>query len=191
MNKLALLHEGNNRKTHDNELIKMLIQHLAFDEKRVDFYGMGSKSNFFDLSESNEKYSYLKQSVKNAHTEKILFILDADSDKNDVKYGGYDNTLTAINAVIQQLAIENLSQIYIMCHPEIKKGYLESLILATIPDEHKRCIEDFLKCSHFESKENHKAILHSIYKIAYPQAPYHFAHPYFDDLKQKLTWLFS
>jgi hypothetical protein len=189
MNKLAILHEGNEKKTHDKELIVMLIQHLGFDEKKANFYGMKSKSNFY--KEDSTEYLSLKQSIEIGLVEKVLFILDADSDKNDAIYGGYDNTLKTIEAIIQRLAIENLSQIYIMCDPKTKEGYLESFILATIPDDHKRCIEDFLKCSHFKSKENHKAILHSIYKIAYPQAPYHFAHHYFDELKQKLTWLFT
>ncbi|OUD12268.1 DUF3226 domain-containing protein [Thioflexithrix psekupsensis] len=189
MNKLAILHEGNEKKTHDNELIVMLIQHLGFDEKKVNFYGMRSKSNFYKVN--CPEYRSFKESIEIGLVEKVLFILDADSNKNDAIYGGYDNTLKTIRAIIQQLAIENLSQIYIMCDPETKEGYLESLILATIPDDRKCCIEDFLKCSHFESKENHKAILHSIYKIAYPQAPYHFAHHYFDDLKQKLIWLFT
>ena len=47
MKKVAILHEGNSKKTHDNELIKLLIQDLVLDDSIVEYYGFGSKSNFF------------------------------------------------------------------------------------------------------------------------------------------------
>jgi hypothetical protein len=78
-----------------------------------------------------------------------------------------------------------------MCDPETKVGYLESLILSTIEQEQRNCIQCFLSCSQFESKENHKAILNQIYKLAYPNAPYDFSHSYFNDLKTQLTQLFA
>ncbi len=78
-----------------------------------------------------------------------------------------------------------------MCDPMKKIGYLESLILSTISPEQRACIESFLACSQFESKENHKAILNQIYNMAYPNAPYDFAHSHFDELKTKLRELFE
>ncbi len=80
-------------------------------------------------------------------------------------------------------------EIYIVCDPATEEGYLESLILSTIPDEHKECINSFLNCSNFSSKENHKAILNQIYKMGYPNVPYNFSHPNFDNLKNKLKAL--
>jgi hypothetical protein len=79
-----------------------------------------------------------------------------------------------------------------MCNPETQEGSLESLILSTIEDKNLRgCIIGFLKCSQLESKEDHKAILNQIYKVIYPNEPYNFDHPHFDELKTKLTSLFN
>ncbi len=88
------------------------------------------------------------------------------------------------------MSIESISDIYVTCDPNTKEGYLESLILSSIPVEQKDCIEKFLKCNDFKSKENHKAILNQIYNIAYPKAPYDFSHSNFDELKQKLQNLY-
>lgn len=78
-----------------------------------------------------------------------------------------------------------------MCDPNTKNGTMESLILSTIEAERRVCIENFLICSEFKSKENHKAILNQIYNMAYPNAPYDFSHSHFDELKNKLKWLFE
>jgi len=93
--------------------------------------------------------------------------------------------------IINKLKFADYSDIYITCDPKTKDGYLESLILSTIPEEHKKCIKKFLCCSEFKSKDNHKSILNQIYKIAYPQKPYDFSHENFNSLKQKLTNLFN
>jgi len=55
----------------------------------------------------------------------------------------------------------------------------------------KDCIQAFLDCSEFKSKENHKTILNDIYKLAYPKAPFNFQHRHFDELKQKLAQLLT
>ncbi|MDO8261063.1 MAG: hypothetical protein Q7T50_06245, partial [Candidatus Magasanikbacteria bacterium] len=90
-----------------------------------------------------------------------------------------------------ELSLSGLSDIYVTCNPNTKDGYLESLILSSIPKKQKECIETFLNCSEFKSKDNHKSILNQIYKIAYPNAPYDFSHKNFDELKQKLQNLFN
>jgi hypothetical protein len=43
---VAILHEGNAKKTADNQLLKLLISNLNLDESRVRFFGIGTKSNF-------------------------------------------------------------------------------------------------------------------------------------------------
>jgi len=96
-----------------------------------------------------------------------------------------------LDTIIKQLAFEDISQTYITCDPISKAGYLESFILSTIPEEQRNCIEHFLECSQFKSKENHKAILNKIYNIAYPNAPYDFEHCHFNSLKEKLLHLFN
>jgi hypothetical protein len=187
--RLAILHEGNAKKTHDNNLIRLLIEHLALDIKLVDFYGIGTKSNFF--KEEHEAYQLLISRIKIEQIERVLFVIDADDEKNDAIYGGYENTQRNIEIMIQELDIKEISDFYITCDPTTKTGYLESLILSTIPEEQKQCITQFLSCSEFKSKENHKAILHDIYKMAYPNAPFDFTHIHFNELKGKLKRLFS
>ncbi len=187
MKSIFILHEGNNKNTNDNKLIRLLINHLNLDSNKIDFHGMGSKSNFF----KTDKYKLFKQAVHTNQIEKILFIIDADNIENDAQYGGYENTQTALNDVINQLGFQKVSRTYVVCDPVTQTGYLESFILSTISETQRKCIECFLECSQFKSKENHKAILNQIYNIAYPDAPYNFEHSYFESLKAELKMLFT
>jgi len=186
---VAILHEGNAKKTADNRLIKLLISNLNLDESRVRFFGIGTKSNFFKLD--NRSYNELKLEIEERAINKVLFVIDADYQENDSKYGGYNNSKKELEKIIKELELKEISDIYITCDPDNQCGYLESLILSTIPPKQKDCIEDFLECSEFKSKENHKAILNQIYKMGYPNAPYDFSHLNFDELKDKLTKLFE
>jgi hypothetical protein len=187
--KVAILHEGNSQNTNDNNLLKLLIETLNLDLKNINFIGMGTKSNFF--KEHNENYKLLKNEIEREEVGKVLFVVDADYEANDNVYGGYQNTQKKLNETIAKLGLENISDTYITCNPITQDGYLESLILSSIPEKQKECIETFLVCSEFKSKENHKAILNQIYKIAYPDKPFNFAHSHFNDLKTKLTHLFA
>lgn len=186
---VAIFHEGNSKKTHDNELIKLLIKNLGLEIEQIKFFGMGNKSNFF--KKNNDNYKELLLDIKREEIDKVLLIADADYLENDHKFGGYENTKKELKIVIKALDIESISDIYITCDPNDKCGYLESLILSSIPTEQKKCIKTFLKCSNFSSKENHKSILNKIYKTAYPKAPYDFEHENFDELKKKLRHLFN
>lgn len=187
MKPIFILHEGHNKKTNDNKLIRLLIEHLELDGNKIDFHGMGYKSNFFKA----DNYNFFKQAVDTNQIEKILFIVDADNIENDATYGGFENTQRALNTIIDQLGFQGVGRTYIVCDPTTKTGYLESFILSTIPDAQRKCIECFLACSQFKSKENHKAILNQIYNIAYPNAPYDFEHAHFAQLKTELIRLFS
>lgn len=189
MVKVAILHEGNSKKTADNELLKLLVEDLKLDNQYIEYFGFGSKSNFF--KKDNEKYNRIKLQLEEKVLSKILFVVDADYIKNDSTYGGFENTLEEIIKIRKELNIYKISDLYITCDFDTKDGYLESLILSSIPQEQKDCIENFLDCSEFKSKENHKAILNQIYKSAYPNAPFDFSHPNFDILKQKLKNLFK
>lgn len=186
---IAILHEGNANKTADNELIKLLLKSLDLDEKKVSFFGFGTKGNFF--KEKIPAYQELLTDIKEKNISKILFVVDADYLKNDKTYGGFENTQRELNKIIKELEIKDISDIYITRDPKTNDGYLESLILSSIPQEQKECIETFLNCSKFKSKENDKAILNQIYKSAYPNAPFDFNHPNFNELKQKLQNLFN
>jgi len=189
MVKVAIFHEGNNKKTNDNALLKLLLENLKLDVNKVKFIGMGNKSKFFKID--NDNYKELKLDIKRNAISKILFVIDADYVETDNKYGGFDNTLQEIIAIRRELDIYKISDLFITCDFDTKEGYLESLILSTIPLEQKECIETFLECSDFKSKENDKAILNQIYNNAYPNAPYDFASEKFDILKLKLKNLFK
>ena len=184
MNKVSILVEN---KT-DKAFICLLLDAMDLKKDKVKFFNLSNKSNFF--KKENNQYKELLLDIEQEEAGKSLFILDADDKRNDAIYGGYDNTKKELTNIINNLGVKD-SDIYIMCDPTTKIGYLESLILSTISGNERKCIDDFLKCSEFKNKENHKAILHKIYKTAYPQTPYNFSHENFTPLKQKLTDLFQ
>ncbi|CAA6806689.1 MAG: Unknown protein [uncultured Sulfurovum sp.] len=186
---VAILHEGSAKKTADNELLKLLIEKLELNIKEIRFFGLGGKSNFF--KEDYRAYKELLTEINEGAFSKILFVIDADYKENDTKYGGFDNTLKEMIHLRKKLNIYEISDLYITCNFDTKEGYLESLILSSIPSTQKECIETFLDCSEFKSKENDKAILNQIYNNAYPNAPYDFSSDKFDTLKQKLQNLFK
>ncbi|MEA2099535.1 MAG: hypothetical protein U9P72_05320 [Campylobacterota bacterium] len=188
MVKVAIFHEG---KSIDKSFFELLLDELELDKNKVRFYGMGNKSNFFKIENTN--YEDLLLEIDDTTIDKVLFILDSDYEKNDIVYDGYENTLREINSIREKLKIENKSDVFIAYDfNSIKKeGYLESLILSSIPKEQKECIKTFLDCSNFKAKNHHKSILNEIYKKAYPDTSYNFPDPYFTELKQKLQNLFN
>ena len=185
MVKVAIVCEGKS----DRNFFKKLIVHLGFAESNISFYILGGKSKFFELA--NRNYQDIKLEVDSGQIDNILFVVDADDEKSDMKNGGYEKTQQALNGLISELGFDGISQTFIMCDPITKTGYLESLILSTISESQRNCISCFLDCSEFESKENHKAILNQIYDLAYPNAPFDFENSYFDELKQTLKNLFE
>lgn len=190
MVKVAILHEGSrNDKTADKKLIKSLIQKLGLPERSIDYYAFGSKNEFFKISNLN--YIELKGDVEADEINKILFIVDADHEKDDAKYKGYENTKNELKKVIAELGFQDIARFYIVCDPDTKTGYLESLILASLPPEKRNCIERFVECSEIKPKQMHKTIINHLYTIAYPGPPYNFDHRNFDELKAELTQLFT
>ncbi len=97
MVKVAIIHEGNSNKTHDNKLIKLLLENLKLDENKVQFFGIGTKSNFFKTE--HETYKELSLHIKNETVGKVLFIVDADYNDNDKVYGGFKNTNDEIKKI--------------------------------------------------------------------------------------------
>jgi hypothetical protein len=193
MKSIWILHEGNAKKTHDNALICLLIEHLsqtnpAISLDKVEFHGMGAKSNFFDTASYPK---LLKDGVTTDKISNVLLVVDADYVADNATYGGFENTQNELGKTIAALGFKSVCDIYVMCDPTTKTGYLESFLLSTIPVDRKVCIQSFLDCSEFKSKENHKAIWNAIYTTAYPITPYDFSHPHFDELKTKLISLFG
>ncbi len=185
--KVAILHEG----TLDKKIIGKLIEHLKLNEKLVAFYPMGVKSNFF--KKDSLAYIALSQSIENDEISKVFFILDADNcNKNQ---GGLTKTQEKLQAMIKSLGWEEISSFYITHDPttEYKEGFIESLLLSTIPEDKMKCIYQFLKCSGFKAKDGDKSTYERIYKsLAHPLSPHEYCkHPHFDELKTKLEALFK
>ncbi|QWF71810.1 hypothetical protein KEF85_04885 [Methylomonas paludis] len=187
MRAIAILHEGK-KDNLEQVLLLQLLQELKLPSEKCQLYAMGSKSNFFKSEHVN--YQRLGDLVNADQVDKILFVLDADDAKNDVKFGGYDNTSTHIQSMINTLGWQAISDFYIVCNPGTSSGYLESLVLASLPEHQRLCINNFLSCSEFRAKDHHKDIYRVIYEIAFPQAPWNFQHPHFQLLKEKLQALF-
>ena len=111
MVKAAILHEGNDKDTTDKKLIKSLLENLKLDVESIFFDGFGSKSNFFDID--NKKYLRLKSFVEAGQIEKILFIVDADHEKDDAKYKGYQNTENQLKRIIHKLDFQDIARFYL------------------------------------------------------------------------------
>ncbi|HIP11858.1 MAG TPA: hypothetical protein EYG73_03965 [Arcobacter sp.] len=169
---------------HDKDFLESLIKHIG--DKYIgyiDIEKIGNKSSFFKIETYEQKQ--LIQRVKLLY-KKVLFVVDSDYIENDNVYGGYKNTEDNIKNIIKKLDLNDKADYYIMCEPSSKNGYLESFLLSTLNSVQKECIENFLKCSEFRGKENHKAIVHQIYKTGYPDKSFDFSHNNFDELKEKI-----
>ncbi len=175
-------------KTDKNKIIEFLnfLNILSADD---NFVVMGNKSNFFKLN--NGEYKTLHQLIKADKIEKILFIVDADYQKDNKEYGGYKNTKEKIKKLFFDLNIKFISDYYITCNPNTNDGYLESLLLSTVNVNLKECYDEFLKCIDFKEKNNHKYIMEQLHKITQPNKPYDFNHKNFRELKEKLVKLFQ
>jgi len=204
MKSIFILHEGDETKAidaqgnpikakkakiNDNQLIRLLLENLKLDASLVEFQGMGSKLNFFE----EKNYSDLiKQGVQTNQVKKILFVVDADNVENNAVYGGFENTKNALNKIIRDLKWEDISDVFIIHEPNKEEGNLESMLLATLPEEKRNCITEFINCSKMKpNKHFYKTIIGGLYTIAYPEPPYNFDHEHFDELKEKLMKLFE
>lgn len=150
---------------------------------------IGNKSNL--LNENDTGYKTLLQQIYAGLVTKLLVIVDADDKENDLKSGGLNNTKKKIETLIASLKIQDISDYFIACDPDTKKGYFESLFLSTVDNELKRCYEEFLKCSKLTAKDNQKTIMEELHRLTKPNKPYDFSHENFDELKQKLRNLFE
>jgi hypothetical protein len=141
---------------------------------------MGSKTHLLDKNHTKYQKTLINH-IEVGKVSKLLFILDADEN--------FKVTETAIKNRQEDLNIIIIADNLKMCNCETKKGYLESLILETLPDEHKKCIDSFLECS--GSTKDDKHIVKSMYEQYYPDKGYNFEHESFNLLHDKLMQLFT
>ncbi|MDQ7046320.1 MAG: hypothetical protein Q9M39_01340 [Sulfurovum sp.] len=173
----------------DKNKLKEILVFLDIDCSDDNFIVMGNKSTIF--KENDDRYKTLTTLIKAQKIEKILFIVDADYQKDNSIYGGYYNTENALDILIEKLNIKSMSSFYISCNPLSKDGYLESLLLSTVDENLKVCYDEFLDCIEFEEKNHHKYIMEQLHKITSPKKPYDLEHPYFRELIGKLSNLFK
>ncbi|MDQ6961752.1 MAG: hypothetical protein Q9M28_04375 [Mariprofundaceae bacterium] len=178
MVKSLILCEGPN----DIKFFALLCKYLECD-KQVHIKKMDGKSNFF----KTEKYDTTKQQVDTDQYHKVLLVVDADFVEYDANYGGFENSTTQLNGMIQSLGFNDKASIHIMCDPETKEGNLEHLILSTIDSKEKGCIESFLNCINPMNTCSNKKIVLSSYETIFKEEPYSFDHQNFDDIKSKIT----
>jgi hypothetical protein len=182
---VKIICEGKTDKNKISELLTFLNISYSDDNFNV----MGDKSNIF--KEEDTRYKVLLGLIKSDKIEQVLFIVDADYQKDNHIYGGYDNTKKEIEKLFINLKIKNISDYYITCNPITKDGYLESLLLSTVDDNLKTCYDKFLDCIDFKEKNQHKYIMEQLHKITQPNKPYDFNHQNFNELKEKLKKLFQ
>jgi hypothetical protein len=95
--------------------------------------------------------------------------------------------------LISELKYEGFSDIYVICDPVTQTGCTESLILASLPEHKRKCIENFIIFSSININD-FKKIVYQVHKTAYPEDSvpfYNFDHPNFQELKDKLANLFK
>jgi len=178
----------------DKKLIMKLLEHLKSESKIIDVNNvhfqqiiLSPTKNFHGkdsiLSEDYFNEIILKRE-KLLKVKKVLFLLDCDNINKNQKCGGCENTKKCLDK------IKNLIQ---QKYPEIKIEYflfndnLEKYLLNTLADDIKNCFNDFTNCIQIENNK----VIYSIYKGLYPNQPFDFSHQNFDELKNKLIWLFK
>jgi len=173
--------EGNDDKT----FLRLLLNDLKKDNEIIGFENfdsfikvMGGKSKLLEL----ESYKTTNKRV-GKNIQKVLFVFDCDFEEDDNLSGGLDNSIKAIEELIDNLDWKIEVSYYIF------NKNLDYFIIDTLDKK-----DDFLGCEEcFKLKELNKnrKILTCIYKSLYPKAPFDFSHENFNELKQKLKTLFK
>jgi len=172
----------------DKNKIKELLRFLEIEHSDDNFVVMGNKSNIFKSNHDN--YRTILALIDADKIDRILFVVDADYQKDNSEYGGYENTQNRLKELIERLDIAEISSWFISCNPNSKDGYLESLLLSTVDENLRNCYDEFLDCIEFKEKNQHKYIMEQLHKITKPNKPYDFGHKNFEGLRKMLVELF-
>ena len=186
VSKVLIICEGGDDVGLLNRYIK---EYLEYAKTTFQIEPMCSKSFLLDAGHSS--YSKIKAQVETRQYSKVLFVFDSDFAQNDAQSGGYINSEIKIRSLIQQLGFKGIADYYICCDPITKNGNLEHLLLSSVEQDKRSCIENFIDCIQGMNAESNKKIIFAAYQTIFKEAPYNFDHPNFDELKQKIAWLFS
>ena len=187
MVKSLILCEGGNDVGFLNKFCKYLnldMQTIIIQKISTEENGSG-KSAFF----KEETYTTIKQKVSLGQYNKILFIVDADFKSNDAVYGGIENTKKSLRSIIETLKFTNNAKYCVMCDSEKGTGNLEHLILSTIEETKKECINTLLKCINEMDTHSDKKIVLSSYESIFKESSYNLEHENFTELKESLLWI--
>ena len=177
---VAILFEG---KT-DVTFFDTLVSHYQLDKDQVVYKNFEGKDNIFNLM--HENYNFLEESIKQERITSLLIIVDADNPKDPSPCRGYQETLTKLNTLKEDLNFSIPVNFYIMCDKN-QQGYLESFLLSVLDNTQKECIDTFKDCFQYELSD--KWVYNSFYK--HHQHPFDFSHENFNELKEKLQNLFE
>jgi hypothetical protein len=180
--------------TDDKKFIEKLLVHLIGD-KEIDcinkrqiasyVFSMGGKSKLLDAN--NKKYiNILTAQVESGKIDKILFVFDCDFAEDDNQCAGVNNSEKCFNKLKNDL---NWS-ISIDC--SIFNKNLDYFLIGTIKD--KECYEYFdclIECLEIEQIKPNRKPISNLYRELYPYPHFDFKHKNFNEIKAKITTLFS
>jgi len=173
--------EGNDDKT----FLRLLLNDLKKDNEIIGVENfdsfikvMGGKSKLLEV----ESYKTTNKRV-GKNIQKVLFVFDCDFEEDDKLSGGIENSIKAIEELIDNLDWKIEVSYYIF------NKNLDYFIIDTLDkkDNFSACEE----CFNLKELNKNRKILTCIYKSLYPKAPFDFSHENFNELKQKLKTLFK
>jgi len=187
VSKSLILCEGGNDVGFFNKFCK----YLELDMRRIIIQKISKETDKNGKSAfwKESTYSTIKQQVDGGLYSKVLFIVDADYPENDATYGGLANSKKALEKIITTLEFKKKAKYYVACDSVMKTGNLEHLVLSTLDEERKKCINTLLVCVLNMDVASDKKIVLSSYEAIFKESPYNFTHKNFDELKKLLRWL--
>ena len=168
----------------DGEFFDTLLDEYHLNKNEVVYYDFKGKDNLFSIGHNN--YDEIEEKYLNI-VNKILFVVDADNEKDPNPNRGYDASEKALKKLIDNLGFEDIAMdYYIMCD-ENNEGNLESFLLSILDETQQKCIQNFRECYKYPLSD--KWAYNSFYKQK--KEPFDFSHPNFAKLKRKLQKLYE
>jgi len=166
----------------DAEFLDSLFEEYNLPRNEVIYYEFKGKDNIFNTS--HNFYDEIEEDIQKI--DKMLIIVDADNENDPNPNRGYKASEQKPKEIIDTLDFDIPIDYQIMCGKN-KEGHLESFLLSVLDDEQQECINKFKECYKYELTD--KWAYNTFYKQK--KYPFNYGHPYFKDLKQKLTNLFK
>ncbi|WP_457564626.1 hypothetical protein [Caminibacter sp.] len=154
----------------DNDLIEIKNPKTLFEVKN-------GKSKLLNLEEYDLDNKLKKVS-------RVLFVLDCDLEENDRKCGGCEKTEQCLLKIENEFKKRDKEVEHFLFDKN-----LEEFILNSLDEKSRTCLNDLKDCFNLEDRSKHKKALVCVYKGIYPEKPFDFNHPNFDELRKKILWL--